>query len=147
VVINTLEILLTNKLNSIDALGAIDYAVTGHKEELEDLTTLELETGVDMEGKSLGSYARGYGLKVKGRLNPVDLKLTGSFHDAMKVKSSRGVIEMENTDGDRTKTDFLYENYGDDIVGLPREKVESGEVGEILLDSIIERITQQLDAV
>ena len=145
-VTNTLELLLTERLNNIDALGAIDYAVTQHKEELEDLNTLELDTGVDMQGNSLGVYARGYGLKVKGRLSPVDLKLSGRFHDSMNVKSNRGVIQMENTDSDSSKTDFLYETYGDDILGLPLGKVNSGEVGEILLESITERISQQLDA-
>ena len=135
---DSLYTFLDAKLDAIDILVAIDYAANEHKEEIEDLTTETLEGGVDTNGNDLGIYSKGYGLKVKGRLEPVDLKLSGQFHDSMDLKSRGGVLIMENTDPDSEKTEYLYSRYGDDIVGIPKELIESGELGEIMLYSIIE---------
>ena len=129
------------KFNAIDIPTAIDYAVSKNKEQLEDLNTLQLDTGADTEGKSLGNYRN---IAYKGRLNPVDLKDTGAFRKGLKVKSVKGVIEMDSTD---TKTVKLTERYGDNIVGIPRKDIESGEVGEILLEDIIFVVKKQLSSV
>lgn len=137
--------MLDERLDSIDILDAIDYAVSATKEQLEDLATLQLSKGLDMEGNDLGSYSEDYGLKVKGRLRPVDLKLTGQFHKSMDAKSKRGIITMDNTDPDLDKGNGLERKYGKDIIGLPKDKVDSGEVGEILLYFINERVLQQLN--
>lgn len=133
--------LIAPKFNAIDIPTAIDYAVGKNKEQLEDLNTLQLDTGSDTEGKSLGSYRS---IAYKGRLTPVDLKDTGAFRKGLKVKSVKGVIEMDSTD---KKTVKLAEKYGDDIVGIPRKDIESGEVGEILIEDIIFAIRKQISSV
>ena len=48
--------LISPKFNAIDIPTAIDYAVSKNKEQLEDLNTMQLDTGADTEGKSLGNY-------------------------------------------------------------------------------------------
>ena len=65
-----LQSIISQRLGSIDIESAIDFAVKQHHEELEDLNTMQLDEGVDMEGKSLGSYGK---LVYKGRYQPVDL--------------------------------------------------------------------------
>lgn len=132
--------LISPKLNAVDIPSAIDYAVGQNKEQLEDLNTLQLDEGSDTEGKSLGNYRN---IAYKGRLNPVDLKDTGAFRKGLKVKSVKGVIEMDSTD---KKTVKLAERYGDNIVGIPRKDIESGEVGEILLEDIIFAVKKQLNS-
>ena len=117
------------KINSVIITDAIDYAVKVHSSELEDLNTASLDEGTDTEGKSLGRYKS---ISYKGRLRPVDLNKTGAFRKGIKAKSVRGVIEMDSKDGD-------------DIVGIPRKSIESGEVGDILLESIISKVRQQIN--
>ena len=51
---------------------------------------------------------------------------------------------MDSTD---KKTVKLTERYGDNIVGIPRKDIESGEVGEILLEDIIFVVKKQLNSV
>ena len=86
-----LQSIISQRLGSIDIESAIDFAVKQHHEELEDLNTMQLDEGVDMEGKSLGSYGK---LVYKGRYQPVDLKKTGDWRKSQKVTSQKGVIEM-----------------------------------------------------
>ena len=133
-----LEGIIANKM-TFDITRAIDYAVKVHATELEDLNTMELEKGVNMEGVSLGRYKS---ISYKGRLTPVDLKKTGAFHKSITVKSVKGVIELDSKD---VKIGKLALTYGDDIVGLPKQAIQSGEVGEILLESIVVDIKRQID--
>ena len=140
-----LQSIISQRLGSIDIESAIDFAVKQHHEELEDLNTMQLDEGVDMEGKSLGSYGK---LVYKGRYQPVDLKKTGDWRKSQKVTSQKGVIEMTASNW---KTRVLIEGkgkqkgYGEDILGLPKKDLESGEVGGILLNSIILEVKRQIN--
>lgn len=140
-----LQSIISQRLGSINIESAIDFAVKQHHEELEDLNTMQLDEGVDMEGKSLGSYGK---LVYKGRYQPVDLKKTGDWRKSQKVTSQKGVIEMTASNW---KTRVLIEDkdrqngYGEDILGLPKKDLESGEVGGILLNSIILEVKRQIN--
>lgn len=142
-----LQGLLSRKMGAINIVQAIDFAVNRHKEELEDLNTQELDKGLDMEGKSLGSYKN---IAYKGRINPVDLKKSGDWRKSQKITSVNGVIDMTATNW---KTRVLIEGesrqrgYGEDILGIPRKDIDSGEVGQILLDSIIIAVRNQISNV
>jgi len=142
-----LQGLLSRKMDAINIAQAIDFAVKRHKEELEDLNTQELDKGLDMEGKSLGSYKN---IAYKGRINPVDLKKSGDWRKSQKITSTNVVIDMTATNW---KTRVLIEGegrkggYGEDILGIPKKDIESGEVGQILLDSIIIEVRNQISNV
>lgn len=139
-----LQGLVSRKMDALNIEQAIDYAVKVHKEELEDLNTMQLDQGLDMEGKSLGGYKS---IAYKGRINPVDLKKSGDWRKSQKVTSKNGVIDMTATNW---KTRVLIEGegrqrgYGEDILGLPKKDIDSGEVGKILLDSIIVEVKRQI---
>ena len=144
-----LQSIISQRLGSINIESAIDFAVKQHHEELEDLNTMQLDEGVDMEGKSLGSYGK---LIYKGRYQPVDLKKTGDWRKSQKVTSQKGVIEMTASnwktrvliDGEK-KGKGKQKGYGEDILGLPKKDLESGEVGGILLNSIILEVKRQIN--
>jgi len=98
-----LQTIISQRLGSIDIESAIDFAVKQHHEELEDLNTMQLDKGVDMEGKSLGSYGK---LIYKGRYQPVDLKKTGDWRKSQKVTSQKGVIEMTASNLDEAQKEI-----------------------------------------
>ena len=138
--VNMLEI-ISKKLDAINLYQAIDFSVANHNSELEDLNTMQLDTGNDTEGKSLGSYKYiGY----KGRLQPVDLLDEGDFRKSISAIAKDGTIEFIASDW---KKDILMSKYGENIIGLPKKDLESGLVKEILIDDIILKVTQQIDAI
>jgi hypothetical protein len=135
---NILSTFISDKLEPLNILEAIDFAVKQHHEELEDLNTMQLDNNMDMEGKSLG----------RGKFMVIDLKKTGDWRRSQKVTSNKGVIDMTATNW---KTRILIEGegrqrgFGDDILGIPRKDIDSGEVSGILLDSIIFEVKRQIN--
>lgn len=105
---------LTDKVNEMTLFvqsASIDES-KDQKEELEDLATEHLQKGLDSEGNDLGVYAN---IAYKGRLKPVDLKLTGAFYQGIEAKFKPLEFDIVGTD---SKTGELKDKYGNAIIGL-----------------------------
>lgn len=85
------------------------------EEETIDANTAKLDQGIDTNGTSLGTYAS---IAYKGRLQPVDLKLTGDFRGGIEGRYGKKEFELIGTD---SKTDELQDKYGEPIIGVPND--------------------------
>lgn len=133
--------IIEKKIDGINLFQAIDFSVANHNTELEDLNTLQLDKGIDTEGKSLGTYKD---IRYKGRIDRVDLKDEGDFRGSINAISRQGQITLTATDW---KTNKLTTRYGENIIGIPRKDLENGEVKSILLEDIIIKVKEQLDGI
>jgi hypothetical protein len=135
---------ITSDLKRIfsDRLKAIAYeqllkeSIKAHEPEISDLNTEQMNKGIKGDGSEIGQYANiGY----KGRLKPVDLYDTGSFHDKVYVELYDDVFEMNSRD---VKTEKLIERWGEKILDLTTEN--KNNTGEIIKPTFIEKVRQQL---
>lgn len=125
-----------DQLLNLDYEGIITAAAVEHEAELTDLNRKQLDKGLDAAGNDLGDY-RYY--EYKNRWRPVDLKDTGAFRRSFDIKPFGKGFEVVATD---PKADELQDKYGDAILGLPDTELRTA--GEIVLETVIEKIEQQL---
>lgn len=125
-----MELLLVSPVKkSVPSLdGMAKKAVEAHRDEITDLNTIELDKGLDSNGKDLGTYKN---FDYKDRFRPVDLLLTGRFRGSIFPKTGKKNFEMVATD---EKTDMLQDKYGDEILGIKDET----EVSEVIKETFVE---------
>ncbi|WP_293916539.1 MULTISPECIES: hypothetical protein [unclassified Sphingobacterium] len=117
---------LVSRVRSGTSDGSLDDYVSSslkaNRNTISDYNREQLESGMDSELRDLGIYKD---FNYKNRWRPVDLKLTGDFHNSIKPKF--GSKDFEITSNDQ-KADMLQDKYGDDILGLTLEDIH--ELGE-----------------
>lgn len=135
---------ITSDLKRIfsDRLKAIAYkhlmkeSIKEHEAEISDLNTEQMNQGIKGDGTDIGTYANiGY----KGRLKPVDLYDTGSFHDKVYVELYDEVFDMNSRD---SKTAKIVAKYGESVLDLTNENVVN--TGQIVKPTFIEKVREQL---
>jgi len=99
-------------------------AVNENKNLMIELNQEQLLSGIDSKGEKLGErnpYRWQWYSDLKQRMNPrpgpgnPDLKLTGSFHEAMQVTFDGKQLDLTSFDG---KTQDLVSKYGGEIFGF-----------------------------
>ncbi|OOG19133.1 hypothetical protein BWD42_04065 [Sphingobacterium sp. CZ-UAM] len=99
----------------------VGSALRANKEDIANFNKEQLSRGEDSEDGDLGTY---HDFNYKNRWKPVDLKLTGDFHNSIKPKFGSNSFEMTSND---SKAEMLQDKYGDSILGLSTEDIQ--EVG------------------
>lgn len=99
--------------------------------------------GINADGVKIGTYRSTFYKQLKQEMNPsaggfVDLKLTGAFHNAIKLDVNTTEYSFTSTD---SKTEQLLSKYGEAIFGLfgSWDKKFKEEVGKNI-NSIIKKI-------
>lgn len=106
-------VLFAERLNKADVLNAFALAMVKNEARILELNKRQMDKGIDAEGRSLGRYRD---FDYKGRFEPVDLLLTGSFRQKMEFSSiTADETEISSTD---EKTGKLKAKYGEDIFGV-----------------------------
>jgi len=111
-------------------------ALKKYKKDIEEANKSKLLKGIDTEGKSLGRYKN---FEYKQRFTPVDLKLTGDFHNSIKAEFSKTDFVIEAID---FKTKFLEKKYGENIVGI--SDVELLELVDLELPPIMQKLKNDI---
>jgi hypothetical protein len=81
----------------------------------------QMSYAVKGTGQPIGKYGTAWYARKKNQMNPnagygnVDLKLTGSFYEAMEAKAQPEGMNIDSTD---QKSQMLQQIYGNDIFGL-----------------------------
>ena len=102
---------------------------------------------VNEKGQTIGKYLSAAYARKKNQMNPnagygnVDLRLTGSFYEAMEAKAQPDGMNIDSTD---QKSQMLQQKYGSDIFGLFGEWKEP--FVEKLQTAMTELLTEQLNA-
>lgn len=115
---------LKDKFKAIpDLMGVfINDAFTEFDSVAEDMNISQLNDGKRSDGSMLPNYSR-TSVAVYGKPSgPMNLKDTGAFHKSITLKSNKVEAEIIATD---SKTEMLKDFYGDDIIGLSEENIES----------------------
>lgn len=133
-----LQTIFTSPFKGIDMNKIIEDAMAVHEERILDLNRQQLDRGIDAKGKSLGRYAN---IKYKGRLQPVDLNLTGAYRKKKTLSRSKNKKEAEIFSQD-PKDPILVKRYGKDIDGLTFENTKTA--GEIIKPEVQELYKKQL---
>lgn len=114
----------SSKIKAFKYGAVLKKMIAERQKQIADLNTLQLEKGLDSEGRDLGVYKV---FSYKNRFRPVDLKDTGAFHKSIKPVPHANKFEMVATD---EKADALQDKYGDAILGL------SDQDKQFLIDDI-----------
>lgn len=113
------ETFFSSRLEKVDMHEVLNKAIEANEEIISDQVTNQLNKGFDGNGEDLGEYAN---YAYKNRWKPVDLKLTGAFHESIKPKTYPDYFEMTASD---PKTEELTQKYGDAILNLSEEGVRN----------------------
>jgi hypothetical protein len=129
-------------LNNI-ILESMDQASPTYLEQQKE----QMSYAVNEKGQTIGKYRSAAYARKKNQMNPnagygnVDLKLTGSFYEAMEAKAQPEGMNINSTD---QKSQMLQQKYGSDIFGLFGEWKEP--FVEKLQTAVTELLTEQLNA-
>lgn len=138
---------LKNKLKSLpnELVTFFEKVIERNFAELEDINTDQLIKGKNAEGSNLAryksaSYAR-FKKSIGSKSSPIaDLKVTGDFHRALKIKKTgKGEFEFYNTD---EKAPLLLQKYPN-VLGLS-DKSKEEFTQDQLIDEMREMILQHL---
>jgi hypothetical protein len=94
--------------------------IRSYEDEILDANREQMMQGLDAQGDSLGEYESEQYAIMKEAYNPlgvVDLRLTGSFHNLMRLYADSFPVYIWSEDG---KTEEIVAKYGD-IFGLIEE--------------------------
>lgn len=125
-------------LTQLKPVEALKKALVQSANEIIDLNRQQLDKGLDATGKSLGKYAN---FSYKGRLQPVDLNLTGSFRRKFYLIIDEKQTEIKSED---EKEGLLIWMYGKNIHGVPKYLIPN--VRALILDDYQKFFKQQLNA-
>jgi hypothetical protein len=123
-------------------LESMDQASPTYLEQQKE----QMSHAVNERGQTIGKYQSAAYARKKNEMNPnagygnVDLKLTGSFYEAMEAKADPAGMNIDSTD---QKSQMLQQNYGSDIFGLFGEWKEP--FIEKLQTAVTELLTEQLN--
>ena len=128
----------SEKLEKIELHEVINKAIEKSADIISDQVTSQLQRGVDGKDESLGEYAS---YAYKGRLEPVDLRLTGDFWRSIVPKTYNDYFEMTATD---PKTEMLTQKYGDAILDLDSQSVATA--AEYIKEEMITIFSNEINA-
>jgi len=128
--------IFSERLKAIAYDQLMKESIKEHESEIADLNTEQMNKGIKGDGSEIGQYAN---IAYKGRLKPVDLYDTGSFHDKVYVELYDDVFEMNSRD---EKTEKLIGKYGEEILDLTEQN--KNVTSEIIKPTFIEKVREQL---
>ncbi|GGG97315.1 hypothetical protein [Pedobacter zeae] len=128
--------IFSERLRAIGYNEILKESIKQHEAEIADLNTEQMNKGIKGDGTEIGEYAN---IAYKGRLKPVDLYDTGSFHEKVYVELYDNAMEMNSKD---SKTEKLIKKYGEGILDLTDENVRN--TAEIVKSTMIEKVRQKL---
>jgi hypothetical protein len=123
-------------------LQSMDQASPTYLEQQKE----QMSYAVNERGQTIGKYRSAAYARKKNEMNPnagygnVDLRLTGSFYEAMEAKAQPEGMNIDSTD---QKSQMLQQKYGSDIFGLFGEWKEP--FVEKLQTIIIQELTEELN--
>ena len=131
-----LDFLFVLPLDLLDPKASLIKAIEANTGAFLIENRLQMDRGLDSEGKSLGTYKR---FSYKNRFQPVDLLKEGPFRRKMTVQVNDIETRIFSQDEKEGK---LVAKYGKDIFGVPDEALP--KIAKKLKPLFIEDVRRKL---